>query len=68
MKTKAIFYHAGMPSASQAEHSVANALNPAKYSVESVHLGTSKARVKRSGGSRGQVGAGPGDEWGGISH
>ena len=48
MKTKAIFYHAGCPVCVAAEHSVANALDPAKYSVESVHLGTNKARVKEA--------------------
>ena len=48
MKTKAIFYHAGCPVCVAAEHSVANALDPAKYTVESVHLGTSKSRVKEA--------------------
>jgi len=48
MKTKAIFYHAGCPVSVAAEHSVANALDPAKYTVESVHLGTSKSRVKEA--------------------
>ncbi|HYM87930.1 MAG TPA: hypothetical protein VES92_02350 [Nitrospiraceae bacterium] len=48
MKTKAIFYHAGCPVCVAAEHSVANALDPAKYSVESVHLGTNKSRVKEA--------------------
>lgn len=45
MKSKAIFYHAGCPVCVQAEQSVANALDPAKYEVEFVHLGTSKSRV-----------------------
>ncbi len=31
-----------------AEHSVANALDPSKYTVESVHLGTDKSRVKEA--------------------
>ena len=31
-----------------AEHSVANALDPSKYTVESVHLGTNKSRVKEA--------------------
>ena len=48
MKTKAIFYHAGCPVCVAAEHSVANALDPEKYTVESVHLGTSKGRVKEA--------------------
>lgn len=45
MKTKAIFYHAGCPVCVAAEQSVANALDPSKYDVEHVHLGTSKGRV-----------------------
>ena len=49
MKTKAIFYHAGCPVCVAAEHSVANALDPAKYDVENAHLGTNKARVKAAG-------------------
>ena len=48
MKTKAIFYHAGCPVCVAAEHSVANALDPSKYTVESVHLGTNKSRVKEA--------------------
>ena len=48
MKTKAIFYHAGCPVCVAAEHSVANALDPTKYDVENVHLGTNKARVKEA--------------------
>ena len=45
MKTKATFYHAGCPVCVAAEHSVANALDTAKYDVEIVHLGTNKSRV-----------------------
>ena len=48
MKTKAIFYHAGCPVCVAAEHSVANALDPSKYAVEIVHLGTNKSRVKEA--------------------
>ena len=48
MKTKAIFYHAGCPVCVAAEQSVANALDPAKYTVESVHLGTNKTRIKEA--------------------
>jgi len=48
MKTKAIFYHAGCPVCVAAEQSVANALDPAKYTVEHVHLGTSKTRIKEA--------------------
>ena len=39
MKTKAIFYHAGCPVCVAAEQNVANALDPAKYDVEIIHLG-----------------------------
>ena len=45
MKTKAIFYHAGCPVCVAAEQHVASALDPAKYDVEIVHLGTDKARL-----------------------
>ena len=48
MKTKAIFCHAGCPVCVAAEHSVANALDPSKYTVENVHLGTDKSRVKKA--------------------
>lgn len=45
MANKAIFYHAGCPVCVQAEQNVANALDPAKYNVEIVHLGNDKSRV-----------------------
>lgn len=48
MKTKAIFYHAGCPVCVAAEQNVANALDPAKYDVEVVHLGTDKSRLKEA--------------------
>ena len=48
MKTKAIFYHVGCPVCVAAEHSVANALDPSKYTVKNVHLGTDKSRVKEA--------------------
>ncbi|SFP98143.1 Thioredoxin domain-containing protein [Nitrosomonas cryotolerans] len=48
MKSKAIFYHAGCPVCVQAEQSVANALDPAKYDVEHVHLGNDKGRVSEA--------------------
>ncbi len=48
MKTKAIFYHAGCPVCVAAEQHVANALDPAKYNVEVVHLGKDKSRVKEA--------------------
>ncbi len=48
MKTKAIFYHAGCPVCVEAEQSVAHAIDPAKYDVEVVHLGTDKSRLKEA--------------------
>ena len=48
MKTKAIFYHAGCPVCVAAEQNVANALDPAKYDVEIVHLGNDKSRLQEA--------------------
>lgn len=48
MKTKAIFYHAGCPVCIAAEQNVAMALDPAKYDVEIVHLGSEKSRVQEA--------------------
>jgi len=48
MKAKAIFYHAGCPVCVAAEQNVANALDPAKYDVEIVHLGSDKSRLKEA--------------------
>ena len=45
MKTKAIFYHAGCPVCVAAEQNVANALDPARYEIEIVHLGNDKSRL-----------------------
>lgn len=48
MKTKAVFYHAGCPVCVAAEQNVANALDPAKYDVELVHLGKNKSRLNEA--------------------
>ena len=48
MKVKATFYHAGCPVCVQAEQQVAAAMDPSRYSVEIVHLGNDKARVKEA--------------------
>ena len=48
MKTKAIFYHAGCPVCISAEQNVANALDPAKYDIEIVHLGNDKSRLNEA--------------------
>lgn len=46
MASKAVFYHAGCSVCVEAEQSVAHALDPSKYQVEIVHLGTQKSRLK----------------------
>jgi hypothetical protein len=45
MSSKAVFYHAGCPVCIDAEQKVALAIDHAKYQVEVVHLGQSKARI-----------------------
>lgn len=42
---KATFYHAGCPVCVAAEQQVAAAIDRAKYDVEIVHLGETKARI-----------------------
>ncbi|HRQ72747.1 MAG TPA: hypothetical protein PLU35_06940 [Phycisphaerales bacterium] len=44
MKT-ATFYHAGCPVCVQAERTIAESLDPARYKVETVHLGEQKGRI-----------------------
>lgn len=48
MKSKAIFYHAGCPICIEAERTVANALDPSRFDVEIVHLGTHKQRLQEA--------------------
>lgn len=48
MKTKVIYYHAGCPVCVAAEANVANALDPSRYEVEVVHLGTDRSRLKEA--------------------
>ena len=48
MASKAVFYHAGCSVCVEAEQSVAHALDPSKYQVEIVHLGTQKSRLKEA--------------------
>lgn len=43
--SKATFYHAGCPVCVSAERGIAEALDPAKYEVEIVHLGERKDRL-----------------------
>jgi glutaredoxin len=45
MKTTATFYHAGCPVCIEAEHQVAQALDPARYELEIVHLGKHSSRI-----------------------
>jgi glutaredoxin len=45
MSQSATFYHAGCPVCVDAEQKVARALDPARYSVEIVHLGERKDRL-----------------------
>ena len=45
MKTQAKFYHAGCPVCVAAEQNVAAALDPSRFDVEIVHLGTARNRV-----------------------
>ncbi|RYD38990.1 MAG: hypothetical protein EOP85_16730, partial [Verrucomicrobiaceae bacterium] len=41
----AVFYHAGCPVCVEAEQSVAQSLDPARFDVEIVHLGEQSDRV-----------------------
>lgn len=43
--SKVLFFHAGCPVCVSAEQQFAKALDPARYSVEVVHLGEQKARI-----------------------
>lgn len=45
MKKSAKFYHAGCPVCVQAERTIADAIDTAKFSVEIVHLGQAKQRL-----------------------
>lgn len=45
MTQKATFYHAGCPVCLDAERQIAQALDPARYAVEIVHLGTDPTRI-----------------------
>lgn len=45
MPQKAVFYHAGCPVCLDAERQIAQALDPARFTVEIVHLGANRARI-----------------------
>jgi len=46
--SQAIFYHAGCPVCIEAEQQIAEAIDPAKYQVEIVHLGENKSRLSEA--------------------
>lgn len=48
MKIKATFYHAGCPVCVAAEHNIADALDPARYDVEVIHLGEDPRRLSEA--------------------
>jgi glutaredoxin len=48
MKTKAVFYHAGCPVCVDAERQVTTWMDPAKFDVEVVHLGSAKQRASEA--------------------
>lgn len=45
MTQQATFFHAGCPVCVSAEQQLATALDPARYRVESVHLGEQRVRL-----------------------
>ncbi len=45
MTTTATFFHAGCPVCVEAEQNLAHSLDPSKYKLEIVHLGTDKSRL-----------------------
>jgi glutaredoxin len=48
MTQKATFYHAGCPICADAERQIATALDPARFTVEIVHLGTDRGRISEA--------------------
>jgi glutaredoxin len=45
MKTQAIFYHAGCPVCVAAEQQIADAIDPTRFDIETVHLGETQSRI-----------------------
>ncbi len=45
MTSKAVFYHAGCSVCVEAEQRFVDALDPSRYAVEVVHLGSAKNRI-----------------------
>lgn len=48
MKASAIFYHAGCPVCVAAEQQLADAIDPARFDLEIVHLGEARARLSEA--------------------
>lgn len=48
MKKKAVFYHAGCPVCTGAQHSVLGALDSNRFDIEVVHLGSDKGRISEA--------------------
>ncbi|WP_434044201.1 MULTISPECIES: thioredoxin family protein [Sorangium] len=46
--SKAVFFHAGCPVCVSAEQNLANAIDPKRYQIESVHLGKDKSRLEEA--------------------
>ncbi|GJM43632.1 MAG: thioredoxin family protein [Gemmatimonadota bacterium] len=47
---RATFYHAGCPVCVSAEQQFVDAIDPGKYEVEIVHLGTARNRIEEAEG------------------
>jgi glutaredoxin len=45
MKSSVIFYHAGCPVCVAAEQQLADAIDPARFDIEIVHLGEARSRI-----------------------
>ena len=45
MKDQAFFYHAGCPVCIAAEQQIADAIDPARFDIEIVHLGETQSRI-----------------------
>ena len=45
IKDQAVFYHAGCPVCIAAEQQIADAIDPARFDIEIVHLGETQSRI-----------------------
>lgn len=48
MKSKATFYHAGCSVCISAEQKIVNALDPARYELDIIHLGEHKEKIAQA--------------------